>query len=225
VWSCCYDGVSIQNKRNCNMDSLLLKERSVCGQNVYLVVICDGVGSMKDGAVASSMAVHCLGKWLDGVTSLHRIGLCLQDQVLEAHQHIVEEIRVQGLRTASTLSALLLTEGRYYLVHTGDSRIYIWRDGCLEQLTYDQISEGKLTACLGHMDAPLLIYNEGVCCKSKFLLCSDGLYKRMDMEYLRHEMSELKVRHLKRTAKRLIHYVVGRGENDNITLAFVICET
>lgn len=220
-----YDGMSIQNKRSTNMDSLLLKERKIAGRNLYMAVVCDGVGSMEDGAFASSMAVRMLSEWLDSVTDTYRLGLCLRDQVAEINQRIAEAAHAHGLQTASTLSALLLDEGYYYIVHIGDSRIYSYCDGGLTQLTQDQTSNGRLTSCLGRMEKMSIFYNEGSFAGGTFLLCSDGLYKRMDLEHLCAELAQVSQKNLKKTMERLTKYVIQRGEADNISLAILIHES
>ena len=46
---CLYDGISIQNKRTTNMDSLLIKEKQIAGEKLYIAALCDGVGSTEDG--------------------------------------------------------------------------------------------------------------------------------------------------------------------------------
>ena len=56
--ACLYDGISLQNQRPVNMDSLLMKERAIDGRSVCMAVVCDGVGSMTDGAFAASSAVR-----------------------------------------------------------------------------------------------------------------------------------------------------------------------
>lgn len=222
---CRYDGMSIQNKRSTNMDSLLLKEKQIVGQNLYMAVVCDGVGSMEAGAFASSMAVRMLSEWFDNITDTQRLGLCLRDQVAEINRRIVEAALARGLQTASTLSALLLDDGHYYIVHIGDSRIYCCRDGVLTQLTQDQTSNGKLTSCLGRKEKLSIFYNEGSFSGETFLLCSDGLYKRMEPEHLCTELAQVSRKTLKKTMERLMQYVIKRGEADNISLAILIHES
>lgn len=219
----CY-GLSLQNQRTVNMDSLLIKQRKICGQQVCLAVVCDGVGSMADGAVAASDAVHCLSTWMDQLTALTRVGLALRDVVQQTNESIVQKARIQGLKTASTLSALLLVEGRYYIVHLGDSRIYSYAAGAMTQLTYDQVQDGKLTSCIGWMLRPEIYYNEGICTGNGFLLCSDGLIKRTDPAQLQMELTQVKKKTLKKTAERMAQYAVQCGEMDNISLVLILCE-
>ena len=106
------------------MDSLLLKKRIISGDEVCLAAVCDGVGSLESGAVASSLAIQMLIEWLNGVEDTERIGLALIETVQNINEAVVRESNEKGIRTASTLSALLLAGGRYYTAHVGDSRIY-----------------------------------------------------------------------------------------------------
>lgn len=220
-----YDGISIQNRRKCNMDSLLLKERSVDGTQVYLAAVCDGVGSLENGAFASSAAIRMLNDWFSNIRSLRRLGLQMRDAVLEINHSIVKKAMEQDIKTATTLSAILLAEDRFYIVHTGDSRIYSWRHGRLTQLTEDQSLGGRLTACLGHSEKTELYYNEGILHEELFLVCSDGLYKRMNPEFLSIELKQTNHKTIRKTMERLIHYVTEQGESDNISLAVVLRET
>lgn len=206
------------------MDSLLLKERVICGTPVCIAVVCDGVGSLADGAFASSAAVRMLSEWFGEIGTLRRLGLQMRDAVLEINARIVREARDRGLHTGTTLSALLLVEDRYYVVHTGDSRIYMCRDGALEQLTDDQAQSGRLTACLGRGEQTNLYYNEGGIRDGRFLLCSDGLYKRMESALLRDALESLNPKNMKKSIEQMIGHVTGQGESDNISLAVVLKE-
>lgn len=203
------------------MDSLLLKERCIDKKAACIAVVCDGVGSLVDGAFASSSAVRMLNEWFSGISSVGRLGLQLRDTVLEINDYVFHEAREQGLHTGTTLSALLLIEERYYVVHTGDSRIYLCHDGALEQLTEDQSLGGRLTACLGHSERANLYYNEGSFREGCFLLCSDGLYKRMEYTLLQSELKNINPKKIEKSIERLISYVTGQGESDNISLAIV----
>lgn len=220
-----YDGLSLQNGRETNMDSILIKERELRDRRLCLAVICDGVGSMADGAFASAGVVRLLGEWLDTVTDVSRIGLRMRDRLLEIDREISDSADSMGLRTGTTVSALLLDGERYYIVHAGDSRIYNARNGSLERLTYDQVNNGRLTSCIGRGSAPVLFYSEGSCREGRFLLCSDGLYKRMDTHVVERELANVERRSGKKVMQRLTQYVIDRGETDNISIAIVICES
>ena len=86
-----YDGVCIQNRRKTNMDSVLLKERSISGTEVCLAAVCDGVGSLESGAVASSLAIQTLVDWLNQISTVEQIGFRLLETVYEINRRIVQE--------------------------------------------------------------------------------------------------------------------------------------
>ena len=206
------------------MDSLLLKYRTIEDKAAMLIVVCDGVGSLTDGAFASGTAVRMLNGWFDQVKCTDRIGLRLRDAVLDIHTQIEAQAKEHGFQTASTLSALLLADGIYYIVHIGDSRIYMY-DETLSILTKDDISEsGKLTAYIGQSDRILLQYSEGCAEGKAFLVCSDGLYKRLTNDFIAEKMQVSNKRMVKAAVKALAHHAIEQGEQDNVSLALIKIE-
>lgn len=222
MWKYIYSGVSLQNGRASNMDSLLLKIRRTDGGDALLAVVCDGVGSLQDGAFASGAAARGLGEWFDALDSFACAGLKMRDAALRLNAHIVWEVRQRDIQTASTLSAMLFFQGRYYIVHAGDSRVYAGDGKGLSQLTCDDVSEaGSLTAYLGRDSGLVLQYLEGDAGGRTFLICSDGLYKRMDREFLSANIRADSTRAAKSSVNALTRYVIGQGEKDNITAALI----
>lgn len=219
-----YDGICIQNKRKTNMDSLLLKECNISGTEVCLAVVCDGVGSLENGSVASSLAVQVLIDWLNQLTTTERIGLNLLDTVHDINQRVVQASIKNHIRTASTLSAILMSDGKYYIVHVGDSRIYSCSEEGFRQLTEDQTLNGKLAVYLGRHETIPVVYGEGECIGKKFLLCSDGLYKKLDTGHLAKCCSQTDKKNINRMLKKLVQAAVNNGEMDNISAALVVCE-
>jgi len=221
-----YDGVSLQNRRQSNMDSLLLKCLKISRKNALLAVVCDGVGSLADGAFASGTATRMLGKWFSEAKGIDRIGLRMRDTVLEINTDIISEAKRLNMNTASTLSALLLIEDTYHIVHAGDSRVYCYSDELLSILTNDDIStEGKLTSCIGISENIILQYSEGQAADRLFLLCSDGLYKRMNTDFMIARIKTIDKRTLKEALEALTRHAIECGEQDNISLALVLTES
>lgn len=217
-----YDGICLQNKRSSNMDSLLLKSRMIGNTPALLAVVCDGVGSMTDGSFASGAAVNTLGKWFDSRVDIERIGLKMRDAVLEINAAIIAKAVEKEIKTASTLSALLLLNDTYHIVHVGDSRIYAHDGVTLTPLTSDDVSEtGKLCACIGRSEQITLQYAEGAAWKKTFLICTDGLYKRMDPLLLAANVRIDNHHMAKESVKILTQYVIAQGEQDNITIALL----
>lgn len=222
-----YEAVSLQNRRKTNMDSLLVCERTIAGSKALLAVVCDGVGSMADGGVASSNAVRLLSGWFNNLSHSERVGLRMRDEVLFINTYIMNLASSQRLNTATTLSALLLFEEQYFIVHSGDSRIYcLSEDRGLVQLTTDDVSAtGRLTSYIGHKSNPVLHYTEGKAPAKVFLLCSDGLYKRLNIDLIAPQNNFSNRKSMQRTINVLTNYVIEHGEEDNISIAFVKIES
>lgn len=215
----CVCGKSLQNQRPTNMDRLLLRERDLDGQHITLAVVCDGVGGMQDGDFAAAAAVEKLSEWFDAVSDCRRIGMLLYEAVEAISKSIEILAKASGKETASTLSALLLANERYYLVQSGDSRIYRYAGGCLEQLSRDQAIAGKLTGYIGLPSPERPIYDEMEDTADAYLLCTDGITKRLNDQFLQEQMGKLRRRNLSKMADALIRSAVESGEKDNITLA------
>lgn len=220
-----YDGISVQNMRSSNMDGVLLKERLIEGRRVYLAVVCDGVGSMINGAFASATSTELLSEWFNTVNERKSLGVRMLNAVAEINRVITEEAERKALQTASTLSALLVDESNYYIVHVGDSRIYGFRDGVLRQLTQDHTRGGRLTACIGRTENVSFFYDEGTYAGDTFLLCSDGLYKRMEHSKIERNLAGIKKHGLQKVIKQMVEFVIDQGERDNISLAILMKES
>lgn len=222
MWKYIYSGICFKNGRTSNMDSLLVKIRRFGGKEALLAVVCDGVGSLQDGEFASGTAARELGEWFDSLKNFERAGMKMRDMVHTINAHIVYAVKQKNLQSASTLSAILLFEGRYHITHVGDSRVYAHDGQALIQLTCDDVSEtGSLTAYIGREDGLVPQYLEGDAAEQTFLLCSDGLYKRMDWEFFSANMGTGSMREAKNSVNVLTRYVVNRGEKDNITAVLI----
>ena len=220
-WS--YDGMSIRNKRECNMDSLLLKSRLVQERELCIAAVCDGVGGLADGAYAASSTVKMLSNWFENLENTDSLGPRLREYIESVNFAVLTQARARQLQTACTLSCLLLWDGQYTVAHVGDSRIYTMEGNGLRQLTEDHVREGRLTAAVGHREQTDIYCAGGEYVPGqRFLLCSDGLYKRMDMDLLARSLRELHRRGLQKTLRQLTQYVVDQGERDNISAALLI---
>jgi serine/threonine protein phosphatase PrpC len=222
-----YDGLSLQNRRRSNMDSLLLSERMIASKDALLALVCDGVGGTKDGAFAASFAVNAMNGWFRGLSGIDCIGLRMRDEALRINGLIIKEANEKSLDTAATFTAILFAGARYYVVHTGDTRAYSFsKSGVVEQLTVDSVSErGALTGCIGRFENPVFLCSEGETGAKTFLVCSDGLYKRLDLSAV---FSEIRIKHRKDVAKtiqRLAERAIKHGEKDNISVALIVSQT
>jgi serine/threonine protein phosphatase PrpC len=144
---------------------------------------------------------------------------------------------LRGMGT--TMTAMLYNEGRMSLVHAGDSRAYLLRDGNLRQLTEDhswiqeQIKAGVMTEAeakssryrnvitrsIGYeRDAQVDAAGVPVAAGDCFLLCSDGLSGAVENPEIERIMSNLWYRALPRA---LVDLANARGGDDNVTVVVV----
>jgi protein phosphatase len=202
-----------------------------------LLAIADGMGGQAAGEVASSEVISTivtLDDDIPGSDILTSLGTAVQranDQLLHMVQ---EDPQLEGMGT--TLTALLWTGQRLGLVHVGDSRAYLLRDGVLTQITQDHtwvqrlVDEGRITEeeatthpqrsllmrALGsgeHVEPDLSIREVRV--GDRYLICSDGLSGVVSHQTLEDTLAGYQAPH--ETVQELIQLALRGGGPDNIT--------
>ena len=220
-----------------NQDSLLVRRAKYQGEEIVLAVICDGMGGLKRGEVASAKVIHSFGGWFEkDFPKLAEMGEfedglydSWEELLQNIHQEITEYGKLHGIRIGTTVTAMLLRQKEYYIAHVGDCRIYEIKEGVL-QLTKDQI-QTKLT---GEMSENILLQGVGASKNVRpayysgtveedtvYLLCTDGfrhkvseqeLYEAFAPENLTDEET------MKKQGKEITGLVMDRGEKDNISV-------
>jgi PPM family protein phosphatase len=209
-----------------------------------LFVVADGMGGHAAGEVASEMAVQTIERELGTVRTLDDRGIA--DRVSDAlkmanrniHDRTITEVDKQGMGT--TASVLIVSGTRYMIGQVGDSRVYLLRNGALQQLTKDhsyvqeQVDAGFLTPeqaryhpysnvitrCVGASpDVQPDIYAGEVKLGDLFLVASDGLTGMVDDRRL--QMLLMSRSEPERKVRDLISEANGRGGLDNITAIVV----
>ncbi len=192
----------VGTRKKTNQDSMLVMQASTDRGQVLLASVCDGMGGLAKGEVASCAMVEALQSWFaNNLPALIADGL--KEDVLFAQwgdliQRTGDKIAEYGARLnvdlGTTCVVLLVMEGDYYLVNVGDSRIYLIAD-TIYQLTKDQtyvqreIDEGRLTyeqaandpnrsvllQCVGATRVIEPVFYHGKCSPGQvFMLCCDG---------------------------------------------------
>lgn len=202
-----------------------------------LLVVADGVGGHAAGEVASSVAVASLAV-LDEDSPGGDVLERLSGAVNNANKHLRDMVAgdpdLQGMGT--TLTALLRAGSRFGLVHVGDSRCYLLRDGSLTQITHDHtfvqtlVDEGRITAeeadhhpqrnlitnsLDGREDIDLDLSVRETRAGDRYLLCSDGLSGVVSEDTLRETL--LEEADTDAAADRLVELALKGGGPDNIT--------
>lgn len=143
--------------KSINQDSLMVKVIEVHGIEAAFAVICDGMGGLEQGEVASAVVVKNFEQWfLKDFPKLLEVGL-EPGELENIWKRLIDDcnIRIKDYSDqckasmGTTLTALLLFNGYYFISHIGDCRVYKM-SGKLKQLTTDQTYVAREVA-LGHM--------------------------------------------------------------------------
>lgn len=142
-------------------------------------------------------------------------------------QGALKQTRVDGFVT--TFSALIIKSHTAHILHVGDSRIYLLRDGSLELLTkdhcYQQGSENYLTRALGIESSLNLDYkSHTIQLNDRYLLTTDGVHDSLshaELETLAKKQSD----NLESIAKVIGETAFEKGSTDNISCLLVDVES
>lgn len=195
--------------KSTNQDSYMVRTYGTKQGNVVVAVLCDGMGGLAKGEVASGSVVNAFANWAD--TRLSQ--LCNHEIVdadirsnwvniaTEFNDKIKARAHAAGINIGTTLAALLLTEKRYYIISVGDTRVYeitdkarmltkdqtlVAREVELGNITPEQAkSDSRRSVLLQCIGASENVYPDMFFGDTKlnavYMLCSDGF---------RHEVSE-----------------------------------
>lgn len=201
-----------------------------------LLALADGMGGHAAGEIASQLVIAALAHLDDdepGGDLLSKLDHSVREGNQAIAAHIEADPELEGMGT--TLTAILFAGNRLGLVHIGDSRGYLMRDGELTQITKDDsfvqtlVDEGRITAeeahshpqrslimkaLTGHEIEPTLIMREARV-GDRYLLCTDGLSDPVSHETI---AEALRIPDTAESADRLIELALRGGGPDNVTV-------
>jgi PPM family protein phosphatase len=201
-----------------------------------LLALADGMGGHAAGEVASQLVIAALAHLDDdepGGDLLATLDAAVRAGNAAIAAQVEMEPDLEGMGT--TLTAILFDGNRIGLVHIGDSRGYLLRDGELAQITKDDtfvqtlVDEGRITreeahshpqrslimrALTGHEVEPTLTMREARA-GDRYLLCSDGLSDPVSDETI---LEALQIPDVAESAYRLIELALRGGGPDNVTV-------
>lgn len=201
-----HSDVGIHKKRN--QDSLCLKIATVPSGEVALIAVCDGMGGLKKGELASATLVRALSDWfenklpniLEEEYSTEKVKEQWEQMIQENNELIMEYGENHNLQLGTTLTAMLIVNDDYIIAQVGDSRAYRITEE-IEQMTEDQtvvqrdVNLGLITPeeaktdprqnvllqCIGASSVVMPEYIEGkVESGDEYLLCSDGFRHKIE---------------------------------------------
>jgi serine/threonine protein phosphatase PrpC len=206
--------------------------------------IADGMGGAQAGEVAAQIAAEAFESRLrEGGTAEERLARVASEANREIYELAKSDSSRSGMGT--TLTGALLADNEVSIVHVGDSRAYLFREGALRQLTRDHslVEElrrhGRLTTeeaeehpqrsiitrALGpDPDVDPDVHTHQVRSGDVFVLCSDGLTSMVREDRIQEVLSASKS--LQSAVDALVDEANAAGGRDNITVvAFRVADT
>jgi PPM family protein phosphatase len=206
----------------------------------HLFVVADGMGGHAGGDVASAIATKRIAEADTEYPVAEDAEQALRSAMIAANSLLAETVfehsELTGMGT--TVSGILRVGDQVALAHIGDSRIYRFRDGELEQVTADHtfvqrlVDSGRITAdeaavhprrsvlmrVLGDVDAAPEIDTKVLDTRpgDRWLLCSDGLSSYVSEDKLTSILTT--VRSAQTAADRMVKESLDHGAPDNVTV-------
>ena len=232
-----------------NQDSMNVKVMTINGEKLVLAVLCDGMGGLEKGEVASATVIKAFHDWTVNVLPGLYVNGLTEDAIRQQWTDLIvscnEKIKLYGKRSAislgTTITALLLAKGRYYVVNVGDSRTYeiytgadsitkdqtvVAREVELGILTEEQaMTDSRRSVLLQCIGASEVVYPEFFFGDEKkdavYMLCSDGFRHEISPEELYayfHPSRMTDADAMKQNELALIELNKQRMERDNISV-------
>jgi len=243
-----YGATDVGKVRSANEDSYLINEEH------KLYIVADGMGGHQGGDYASSHAVEWIqeevikqeqaqestmpvGGPSEKTPAQARLKNALKETNRRLFQKASEDPSLRGMGT--TVTAVQLDDKYVNIAHVGDSRIYLYREGILFQLSRDhswvqeQIDAGLLskdeaeshplkniiTRSMGHEpEVQVDLQKEEFQAGDRYLLCSDGLSNMVNDETVQKVLSEMDT---ETAVQDLMKRALDAGGLDNTTILVI----
>lgn len=165
-----------------NQDSLTVKIAKTSAGQVCMAVVCDGLGGLSQGEVASGNVVLAFDYWFKRQFLQSNVKVWTHEKIVNSWQEIITDMNHkimkyglrQGVEMGTTLTAVLFLQNKFCIAHIGDTRLYELAD-CCRQLTKDQtVTELKLEQKIITKEQA---FND---CKNNVLLQCIGVTKNLE---------------------------------------------
>ncbi len=237
-------------EKRTNQDSVLVKHAIYGNEEIVMAIVCDGMGGLSKGELASATVVREFDDWF--TKELHR-ELKVFDADIVGNKWILLlkrlNVRIQeygkehGEKLGTTFTGVLFVNNQLVAVHVGDTRLY-YIDNLVEQMTEDhtfvarEVLSGRLTLeqartdkrrhtllqCVG---ASKMIEPQIICEEVKqgiYMLCSDGFRNRLTEKEVLDMFGERKMEdenQIKSYIRQLVELTRKRGEKDDISVILI----
>lgn len=217
------------------------QDSGYAGRHLFLVA--DGMGGHAGGDVASAIALKRIAEADTLYSTAQDAEFAIENALLAANTMLAETVfdhpELTGMGT--TVSAGVRVGDKMVIAHIGDSRIYLYRNGTLEQITSDHtfvqrlVESGRITPeeaavhprrhvlmrVLGDIDSSPEIDTAIIDTEpgDRWLICSDGLSSYVSDEKIATTLGTFAG--TKDACNRLVREALDQGAPDNVTIVLV----
>lgn len=219
----------IGNYRPNNEDSFFAAECST-DEPMFIGIVCDGIGGLKNGEIASEAITHSVKAWSEKLkreSSFEQVTKSFLELIYRVNEQISMQSKVNSIETGSTMSAVIVCNDRFMAANVGDSRIYHISDK-LTQITEDDVcsdrkKQGALRQCVGFSDKMFVnTYYGQLLRKESLVICSDGFYKKMDAKRMVKKCRSIgRFSNIEKILRSEIERIKAADEKDNITACII----
>jgi serine/threonine protein phosphatase PrpC len=229
------------------------EDRIFLDESLGLFIISDGMGGHSHGEMAAELAISTMQYYLESsqdrldVTwpfgynfelsiDANRMATAIQLANRQVWKQAEQAPEFAGMGT--TIAAIIANGGNITVGNVGDSRVYLWRGGSLQQLTIDDtwvnamsgrggpqlsVPRNFLTQAAGSKDLVEVHTTEAELGTGDIvLLCSDGLHSLVPDQDIAQLLSAGK--DLNETASDLLRAAKSAGGEDNISIILFALE-
>lgn len=195
-------------------------------------VVCDGVGGLPHGEIASQLAGDTAVWAYRVVRQRHAYWkdrkLLLQRIFRTTNMTLWQKQREEGFEEwmGTTMLVCIIIDRHFYIGNVGDSSAFLVRDGVMTALTTEDVdARGQLTKVVGTMRyglTPSIVTGDFIAGDS-LLMVTDGVGRVMDtvkcLDFFRQ--SDISATELSEVAATILHCAQESGVTDNMTVCLI----
>lgn len=224
-----------------NQDSICLMVAETPNGKYCFAIVCDGMGGLADGEVASATVIRAFRQWFkESFPVILAEGGDIGDTVAIEWEILCSRLNKtikasgasRGIRMGTTVTTLLLYDERYIVMNVGDTRAYEITQTGIRQITEDQtfvnqeIKAGRMTPeearvddrrnvllqCIGASDEVYPdVYRGQIRKESVYMLCVDGFRHEISPDEMAYYFSPLLL-HTKGDMERSCNYLISENK-------------
>ncbi len=218
------------NRKEVNQDALMIRSRITGLGNICMGAVCDGMGGLMEGEVASAHVIRRLSEWFlcqaGNMKRFDKMLFYLEKELHRISGEILEYGRTGGFAVGTTATVFLTTGRQFGIIHVGDTRVYriTKKYGVhISQLTTDHsVNDYMLTQSVGAVNEIVPDIIRGKMQKNDlFVMCTDGFRHKNSPADLKKGFNPAEIHDVGELERKLRIYVDrarGLGEDDDISV-------